>query len=159
MPLAGVKALGRPRASWMELVLVVSRAGGVGPLGLSLNDANVVLAVAPDTAAHGTLEPGDRILACDGRELKGRAFVKVVRPQPTHTLKVLRCDGGPQGHGDASAKHGPHPAARKAAGRPRVARGWFGRRQLHHAGSAFGIGAAAAPTWFGGDATKGGLHE
>ena len=116
--------------------------------------------MAPGSASSGTLKLGDRILACDGMELRGRKFVKVIKPQPTHTMRVLRCEGA---HVDApkaateDAKHGKH----KPATRPRT-RGWFTRRHAPPASSPFGISAAKAPVWFGGlveTGSKGALHD
>ena len=87
-------------------------------------------------------------------------FVKVIKPQPTHTMRVLRCEGA---HVDApkaaaeDAKHGKH----KPATRPRT-RGWFTRRHAPPASSPFGISAAKAPVWFGGlveTGSKGALHD
>ena len=42
------------------------------------------------SVATGVLQPGDRIVGVDGRELKGRRLAAVLKPQPTHTLKVIR---------------------------------------------------------------------
>ena len=149
---AGAKA-GDSDGGWMELVLVLARPDSVGPLGLGLSDVNVVLLIKEGSAGEGILRLGDRILAVDGRELRGRKFIDVVRPQPTHTLRVIRVADA---NGKQNGKGGGHEGktTRHASARPRIAHGWFHvghRRRHHHEGDhdPFGLSQASAPTWFG----------
>ena len=77
-----------------ELTLMVDRPNGTGALGISLNDGNMVLELAEGCDASHVMQVGDRILAVDGKELKGKRLAKVIRPQQTHLFKVLRRMGG-----------------------------------------------------------------
>lgn len=85
---------------------------------------------------------GDRILAVDGRELRGRRFATCVRPQPKHTLAVLRFDRAlyHREHQEGGAAHHKR-------------RGFFGLGRKHRAlpgeGDPFAIDVSSAPTWFG----------
>ena len=133
----------------IELELVVTRTDGRSPLGVSLDDENVVVGFSKHSVCKTVLHVGDRVLAVDGHELRGRRFATLIVPQPSHTLKVMRVDK------QAAARHG-------------WGHGWFGfgghhqqqqqqqqqqkhRAKHHHAheDEAFGLSAAAAPDWFG----------
>jgi len=65
----------------------------VSPLGVSIDDQNVVVAVDEGSPAEGVLLPGDKLLAVDGVALRKRRCVQVMRPQPTHTFQVRRDTG------------------------------------------------------------------
>ena len=90
---------------------------------------------------------GDRILAVDGRELRGRRFATCVRPQPKHTLAVLRFD--------RALYHREHQegAAPQGGAAHHKRHGFFGLGRKHRAlpgeGDPFAIDVSSAPTWFG----------
>ena len=73
---------GGQTTSWQELALIVCRHMGVGPLGVALNDDNVVLGVADSSVAKGILAVGDRLVAVDGIELRGRKLAAVTWTRP-----------------------------------------------------------------------------
>ena len=83
-PVAGKAAGGEG----VRLTLMVTR--NFGPLGVSLNDSNVVTHVRPGSAAVGVLEVGDRVLGVDGVQLGKRKLMQVIKPQPCHAFSVLR---------------------------------------------------------------------
>jgi len=75
------------------MTVIVDRSDGVSPLGVSIDDQNVVVAVDEGSPAEGVLLPGDKLLAVDGVALRKRRCVQVMRPQPTHTFQVRRDTG------------------------------------------------------------------
>ena len=88
------------------MTLMVTR--NFGPLGMSLNDANVVTQIRPGSAAEGVLEVGDKILGIDGQSLKGRKLMQVIKPQPSHAFNILREERG-AGHGGSGRVQPPPP--------------------------------------------------
>ena len=144
----------------MELALIVTRGKGIGPLGLSVSDSNVVLSVAKESASHGVLHTGDVIKAIDGKELKGRKFAAVLKPQPSHTFRVVRMNAADKLHRMGKSCILPESELKKAAAassKPnKPPTNWFGMKKAPKQG-AFGINAQNAPAWFG--AGAGGVHE
>ena len=55
---------------------------------------NLVSDVTPKGASAGLLQPGDQIVAVDGRPLVGLSVHDVIAPSPTHTFRVRRTPSG-----------------------------------------------------------------
>ena len=96
------------------------------------------------STCEGIVAVGDRLVAVDGRELKGRKFAAVIKVQPTHTLKVMR----PSAEGSRVEKLASDSAAKGGAGRtwtgPRHAFRFLGRPKPNQ----FAIGGNVE-AWFG----------
>ena len=63
-----------------------------GGVGLSLNSENVVLELVPGGAAENSnnIIVGDRVVGCDGEQLKGSMLSAIILPLSVHELEIER---------------------------------------------------------------------
>ena len=66
-----------------------------GGVGLSLNLHNVVLEIAPGSAAEQSklINVGDRVIGCDGEQLKGKQLSSTIQPADVHEFEIERSQG------------------------------------------------------------------
>jgi len=89
--LAPLPPLPPPPEGWHEVECTLTRVANLG-FGLDVADDGEIGGIAPGSSAHGVLQPGDRIAALNGRELKGSLIEAIMAGPdgPEHKIVAHR---------------------------------------------------------------------